>query len=378
MALVLSEEQQLLKDSAEGFLAEKAPVSQLRALRDNRDEVGYSKELWVEMSEMGFAGLLVDEDNGGVNFGVVGAGIVAEAMGKTLSASPYLSSAVIAASVIEAAGSDEQKSDLLPQIASGEKIVTLAIDEGAHHNPDKIALKAIKTDSGYTLSGLKTFVCDGHVADTIIVAARTSGEAGESGGVSLFLVEKGASGLIVDRTVMTDSRNWAKVTFESVTVSSDAMLGAADEGLSLIEPALDRARIIVAAELLGVAQECLDQTVKYLQERKQFGVLIGTFQGLQHRAAHLFSEIELTRSAVLKAMQMADTGGDIRWFASLAKAKASKTAELATNEAIQMHGGIGMTDEFDIGFYIKRARILQQFLGDSNFHTDRFATCSSY
>lgn len=378
MALVLSEEQQLLKESVEGFLAEKAPVSTLRALRDSRDETGFSKDLWAEMAEMGFAGLLIDEGHGGTNFGVVGAGIVAEAMGRTLSPSPYLASAIIGSSVVAAAGSAEQKAALLPLIASGEKLVTLALDETAHHNPENTAMKATATDSGYVLSGMKTFVCEGHVADTLVVAARTSGEAGDRDGISLFMVNKGAAGLIIDRTVMADSRNWAKITFEGVVVSADTLLGEKDKGLDVLEPALDRARIVIAAELLGVAQECLDRTVTYLQERKQFGVLIGSFQGLQHRAAHLFSEIAVTRSSVLKAMQMADVGGDIRWFASLAKAKAAKTAELATNEAIQMHGGIGMTDEFDIGFYIKRARVLQQLFGDYNYHVDRFATCSSY
>lgn len=378
MALILNEEQQLLKESADGFFAEKAPVSQLRELRDNRSEEGFSTELWAEMAEMGFAGLLVDEDNGGTDFGVMGAGIVAEAMGRTLSASPYLASAVVSASVIKSAASDAQKADLLPAIAAGEKIVTLAIDESAHHRPENTSLKATADGDGYVLKGLKTFVCDGHVADSYLVLARTSGAAGDADGLSVFLVEKGASGLIVDRTVMTDSRNWAKLTFEGVKVGADALVGPLDGAFEAIEPALDRARIIIAAELLGVAQECLDRTVEYLRERKQFGVVIGSFQGLQHRASHLFSEIEVTRSAVLKAMQMADAGGDVRWFASLAKAKACKTAELATNEAIQMHGGIGMTDEFEIGFFIKRARILQSLFGDFNFHADRFATCSSY
>lgn len=378
MALILNEEQQLLKESANGFFAEKAPVTQLRALRDSADETGYSADLWAEMAEMGFAGLLVDEDNGGTDFGLVGAGIVAEAMAKTLTASPFLASSVMGASVIKAAGSDDQKKAWLPQIATGETIVTLAIDETAHHDPVKTVLKATKTDNGYTLSGMKTFVCDGHVADTILVLARTSGEAGGRQGLSLFAVDRGAAGLIVDRTIMADSRNWAKLTFEGVTVGVGALVGAEGAALDAIEPALDNARIIIAAELLGIAQECLDQTVSYLQERKQFGVVIGTFQGLQHRAAHLFSEIEVTRSAILKAMQVSDAGGDVRWFASLAKAKAAKTAELATNEAIQMHGGIGMTDEFDIGFYIKRARILQTLLGDYNYHADRFAACSGY
>ena len=378
MALVLNEEQQLLKESAEGFLTEKAPVSQLRKLRDDADETGFSKELWAEMSEMGFAGLLVDEDQGGTGFGYVGAGIVAEAMGKTLSASPFMASCVVAASVIKAAGSDAQKEALLPAIAAGEIIVTLAVDETSRHAPEGTSLKAEKSGDGYKLSGMKTFVPEGHVADKIIVLARTSGETGDTEGLSLFLVDRSASGLIVDRTVAVDSRNWAKLTFEGVAVGADALLGREDKAFGALDGALDGARIVVAAELLGIAQHCFDETVEYLKERKQFGVPIGSFQALQHRAAQLYSEIEITRSAVLKALQAADSGGNVSWFASLAKAKASKTAELATNEAIQMHGGIGMTDEFDMGFYIKRARVLQHLYGDFNYHADRFARCSGY
>lgn len=378
MALVLNEEQQLLKESAEGFFAEKAPISQLRSLRDSGDETGFSRELWQEMGEMGFAGLLVDEDNGGTGFGLVGAGIVAEAMGRSLSASPFLASSIVAASVIQAAGSDAQKSELLPAIAAGETIMTLAIDEGARHKPEGTALKATETEGGYSLNGLKTFVSEGHVADKIIVAARTSGEPGEQAGISLFVVDSGSAGLIVDRTSMADSRNWAKLTFENVQVDADSMLGAEGKAFAALDGALDRSRIVVAAELLGVAQEAFDRTVEYLRERKQFGVPIGSFQGLQHRAAHLFGELAVARSAVLKAMVSADAGKDIALLASVAKAKASKTAELATNEAVQMHGGIGMTDEFDIGFFIKRARVLQQLFGDFNFHADRFATLNGY
>jgi alkylation response protein AidB-like acyl-CoA dehydrogenase len=378
MALVLNEEQQLLKESAEGFLAEKAPVGQLRKLRDDADETGFSKELWTEMSEMGFAGLLVDEEQGGTGFGYVGAGIVAEAMGKTLSASPFMASSVVAASVIKTAGSDAQKEELLPAIAAGEVIVTLAVDETSRHAPEETALKAEKSGDGYKLSGMKTFVPEGHVADKIIVLARTSGEAGDTEGLSLFLVDRGTSGLIVDHTVSVDSRNWAKLTFEGVSIGADALLGREDKAFGALDGALDGARIVVAAELLGIAQHCFDETVEYLKERKQFGVPIGSFQALQHRAAQLYSEIEVTRSAVLKALQAADAGGNFAWFASLAKAKASKTAELATNEAIQMHGGIGMTDEFDMGFYIKRARVLQHLYGDFNYHADRFARCSGY
>ncbi len=378
MALVLNEEQQLLKESAEGFFKEKAPVSHLRRLRDDKDELGYSKDLWAEMSEMGFAGLLVDEDHGGTAFGYVGAGIVAEAMGHTLSPSPFMASSIVAASVVAAAGSEAQKAELLPAIASGELVVTLAIDEGSRHNPEGVALKAEKAGDGYKLSGLKTFVPDGSGADKILVLARTSGEAGERDGLSLFVVDRGTKGLIIDSIVSVDSRNWTKVTFESVSLDGTALIGGEGKALDTVESALDRARIVVAAELLGISQYCFTETVEYLKERKQFGVPIGSFQALQHRAAELYGEIEVTRSAVLKALQMADAGGDVAWFASLAKAKASKTAELTTNEAIQMHGGIGMTDEFDMGFYIKRARVLQHLYGDFNYHADRFARLSGY
>jgi len=378
MALVLNEEQALLKESADGFFAEKAPVSELRQLRDDKIEACYSLDLWNEMAEMGFCGIMIDEENGGVDFGMVGAGIVAEAMGKNLSASPFHASAVAAASIIGAAGSEQQKTSLLPAIAAGELTLGIAIDETGAHDPAGVAMKATTSGGGFKLNGMKTFVQDGTCADKLIVLARTSGEAGEADGLSLFLVDSMAAGLIIDQTVMTDSRNWAKVTFEGVETGAETLLGEEGAALKFLEPGLDKARIILAAELLGIAQECLDQTVTYLQERKQFGVLIGSFQGLQHRAAQLFSEIAVTRSAVLKAMQAADAGGDFRWFASLAKAKACKTAELATNEAIQMHGGIGMTDEFDIGFYIKRARTVQALYGDYNYHASRFAACSGY
>jgi alkylation response protein AidB-like acyl-CoA dehydrogenase len=376
MAMILNEGQQLLKESAEGFFAEKSPITQLRVLRDNKDETGYSTELWQEMSEMGFAGLLVDEDHGGTGFGVMGAGIVAEAMGRTLSASPYLASAVIGAAVIDAVAGDDLKAELLPAIASGEVLVTLALDETSRHDPLQTNLKAVKGDKGYTLTGMKTMVPDGHVADKFLVLARTGGEPGDKEGLSLFLLGRGADGMIVDRVTTMDSRNWARITFEGTPGA--ALVGTEGKAMDALEGALDRCRVVIAAELLGIAQQCLDVTLDYIKERKQFGVPVGSFQALQHRAAQWYSEIEITRSAVMKAMQMADKGGDIAWFASLAKAKASKTAELATNEAIQMHGGMGVTDEFDLGFFIKRARVLQHFLGDFNFHADRFAACSGY
>ncbi|WP_374763664.1 acyl-CoA dehydrogenase family protein [Yunchengibacter salinarum] len=372
MALVLSEEQQLLKESAAGFLAEKAPVSQLRQLRDDGDERGYKPELWQEMVDMGFAGLLVSEDHGGTGFGYVGAGIVMEEMGRRLSASPFFATGVVGAALLRESGDAAAQADLLPKLASGEVTMTLALDETPHFAPDKTAMSV----AGGTLKGLKTFVPDACTADLIVVAARESGAPGDAGGLTLYLVDGGADHLIRDRVVSVDSRHWGKLTFEGV--APRGTLGAPGKGHAVLSAALDRVNMVLAAELVGVSLEAMDQTLTYLKERKQFDTTIGAFQALQHRVAHLFSEVEGARSAVLKGLQMADQGGDVGWFASLAKAKACKAAVLATNEAIQMHGGIGMTDEYDIGFYLKRARVIQQLYGDYGYHADRFAALSGY
>ena len=374
MALVLNEDQQLLKESATSFFAEQAPVSQLRGLRDTADEKGFSGDLHASMIEMGFYGVLVGEDHGGLDFGLVGAGIIAESMGRTLAASPWLSSAVIGALTVRALASDSQQEDILPGIADGSSIVTLALDETARFDPTTIDVTADVDGDTVTLSGMKTFVPDAHVADTILVVAR------DSDGIGVYRVPSGTKGLIVDRMTMADSRNWARVTLERVQVPIGNRLGAGDASKA-IQNVLDRANMVISSELLGMAESCLEITTQYLRDRKQFGVAIGTFQGLQHRASHWYSENEVTRSAILKAQQTADgikSFSDLGWFASMVKARAVKTATLATNEAVQMHGGIGMTDEYDIGFYIKRARTLSALYGDEAYHAQRFAVLSGY
>lgn len=371
MPLVLNEEQQLLKESADGFFAEKSPVSQLRDLRDRRDETGYDAGLWSEMQDMGFVSLLLTEDQGGAGFGYIGAGLVAQAMGRHLTASPFLAHSVAAASVLQSVGA----ADDLATLAHGEAIYTLAVDEGPRFAPEKTAMKARAAGDNYVLAGLKTFVPDGHVADRIVVLARTDGKVGDAEGLGLFVVERGAKGLITDRTVMADSRNWAKLSFENVPAR---LIGEAGGVYDSFIAAIDRINTVVASELLGIADQAFAMTTDYLKERQQFGRAIGSFQALQHRASHLFTEIEVTRSALLKALQAADGDAPMPWLSSLAKARAIKVADLATNEAVQMHGGIGMTDEYDIGFYMKRARPLSHLYGDYNYHADRFARTSGY
>ena len=379
MALVINEEQQMLKESAQGFLAEHAPLSEVRKQRDAGSAAGYADNLWSQMVEMGWAAILVPEAYGGLEFGHVGMGQIVEQTGRTLTASPLFATAVLGVTAINAAGSEQQKAELLGAIASGEITTALAVDETAHHAPAQISMNASKQTGGYRLVGSKRFVVDGGTADKLVVAARTSGAAGDAQGISLFIVDRTAAGVEVERTAVTDGRNYANINFNDVEVAGTALLGEEGKGFKALSATLDVGNIYLSAELLGMAQETFDRTLQYLKERKQFGVLIGSFQALQHRAADWWSQIELCKSVVLKALQATDEG-DKRApaLASIAKAKLSEVAELSTNEAIQMHGGIGMTDEYDIGFFIKRARPAQTLFGDNSYHTDRFAQLSGY
>jgi alkylation response protein AidB-like acyl-CoA dehydrogenase len=379
MALVLNEEQVMLKDAAAGFLAEKATVAHLRELRDSASEMGYTPEVWAEMAQMGWAGIAIAEEFGGLGYGYTGLGLVLEQAGRNLSASPLQSTVLVAATAINELGSTQQKEQLLPAIASGEQLVTLAIQEGMHHAPEQTAATAVRESGDYVLNGSKVLVLDAHVADSFIVVARSTGSAGEQQGLSAFLVDKGLAGLAVERRDMVDSRNAGALTLDNVRVSAENLLGAEGEAWAGLNRTLDIANIGLSAELLGLSAEAFERTVAYLKERKQFGRVIGSFQGLQHRAAELFCELELARSIVLKALHAIDDGDDrLSLLASAAKAKLCEVAQRASNEAVQMHGGIGMTDEHEIGFFIKRARVAQHTFGDYNYHLDRFAQRSGF
>jgi len=374
MALVLNEEQRLLRESVQSFLEGSAPVAHLRKLRDTRDATGFSRELWRDFASQGYSAALVPEAYGGLGLGVVEAGLISERLGHTLTPSPFLSTAVLSAWALARAGSAAQQQRLLPAIAAAETVVTLAVDEHSKHRPAAIASRARREGSGFVLDGEKLLVLDGHVADTLIVVARAGGEA-----LTLFLVDARASGVSIERTVMVDSHNAARVRLRGVPVEAAAVLGAVDGGAALLEPLLDVGRVVVAAQLLGVADAVFERTVAYLKERRQFGHPIGEFQALQHRAAELYCDLELTRAIVLKALQAVQADpAQARLIASQAKARACATANRAVQEGVQMHGGIGMTDEIDIGLYLKRARVLQEFLGDAGFHAERVATLGGY
>jgi alkylation response protein AidB-like acyl-CoA dehydrogenase len=379
MALVLSEEQSMLRDSARGLISDKAPVSHLRQLRDAKDPTGFSRDLWKTFAEMGFAGLLVPEDFGGSGLGCVEAGVVMEEIGRNLMPSPFLGTAVLAASALARGGSTAQKSEHLPGIADGSLLATLAIDEGTKHRPLMTKMQAVRSGNGFRLAGEKALVIDGHTADLLIVAARTAGAAGERDGLTLFLVDRKTKGIDVERTAMVDSHNAARIKFDNVEVNADGVLGEVDQGGRLLEGVLNIGRGAVASEMVGVAEEVFGRTINYLKERKQFGKAIGEFQALQHRAAQLYIEIEITRATVLKALQTLDTNFEnAAAVVAVAKARAGSTATLAVQEGVQMHGGMGMTDQFDIGFFMKRARVCQEMFGDSNFHADQLARMKGY
>jgi alkylation response protein AidB-like acyl-CoA dehydrogenase len=379
MSLVLTEDQLMFRDAAKRFATERAPVAQLRKLRDDNDAAGFSRAVWKEMAEMGWAGVLVPEEHGGAGFGYVGAGLIADEVGRNVSATPLLSTAVLAVTALLRGGSAAQKEALLPAIAGGDLVVALASDEKNRHAPHSIATRATGGGGKFKLNGRKVYVLDGHVADRLIVTARTSGDVESRDGITLFLIDAKANGVNIARTPAVDSHNAAVVELRDVVVSDSDVIGAFDKGAVVLDAVLDAGRAVLAAELLGVAEESFERTLGYLRDREQFGVKIGTFQALQHRAAHLFCEIELVRSVVLRTLQALDaqepTASNL---VCLAKGKASDIARIATNEAVQMHGGIGMTDEFDIGFFMKRARAAGETFGDYYYHADRFAQLAGY
>jgi len=373
MALTLNEEQRYLKDTAKEFFNDNAPISALRLLRDSPSERGYDVSLWNTMVELGWSAVTFKEDVGGLDFGFMGLGAIFEESGRTLTASPLFASVVLAGSAIEIIGNESQKQQWLPQIMAGTITFALALEEKSFHAPENIALLAVKNDSGYLLNGEKTFVIDGAGADQLLVVAKVEQ------GLSVFIVDANAEGVKRMQTNLIDSRNAANITFDNVQVEECNLLGELGKAQPLLDQVLDRGRLCLAAEMLGGIQEIFERTIEYLKERKQFGAVIGTFQALQHRASQMFVEIELAKSTVISGLSAIDEGSKkLPLLASLAKKRVNDVYQLVSNEAIQLHGGIGVTDELDLGLFLKRARVCLQLLGCSNFHKQRYATYCGY
>jgi alkylation response protein AidB-like acyl-CoA dehydrogenase len=371
MSELTAEDLELLRDTAARFFDEQMPITALRTLRDEGDETGFDRSQWREMAEMGWAGILLDESYGGTALGYAALGVILEESGRTLAASPLVSTVLLGAQAIARAGSIAQREDLLPGVTSGTTILALAHEESTRHAPHQIATRAVKSGDNYVLKGRKIFVLDGHVADHLIVVARNNGENDDREGISLFLVAANAPGIKRNRTILVDGRNAANIEFSDVTASA---LGTIGNGFDILEPILDGARASLAAEMLGTANEAFDQTIEYLKVREQFGAQIGSFQALKHRAAEMYCEIELARASAYAALAEIDADGpESAQLASIAKTKACDMLELVSSEAVQMHGGIGMTDAADAGLFLKRARVAQQIFGDALYHRDRYA-----
>jgi alkylation response protein AidB-like acyl-CoA dehydrogenase len=379
MSFVLTEDQLLLQRTAREFVSDRMPISFLRRLRETRDATGFSREAWEEMGSLGLIGIVLPEEVGGAGLGYAELGIVLQECGRQLSPTPFLSTVLSGANAVRLGGSEGLRRELLPEVCAGKRILALALEEGTRHAPYAISTRAEASGSGYRLFGDKRFVLDGHVADALVVVARTSGAPGERDGLTLFFVPAASPGVHITRTAMVDSRNAARVELTGVAARSSDVLGEVGRGAEILDALLDRAIIGLCAEMLGGAEEVFQRTVAYLKERRQFGVAIGSFQALKHRAAMIFCELELTKSIVLEALRAIDAGrADVPLLASAAKARATDTFLLAANEAIQMHGGIGVTDELDIGFFLKRARAAEMTFGGAAYHRDRFGRLQGY
>lgn len=363
-----SEEHRLLQDSAKAFMAKEAPPSALRALRDGASGASFDARLWTKMVELGWAGIAIPEAHGGAGLGFAGLGLVLEEAGANLAPAPLLSCALIAPAAFLLAANEAQQSAWLPKIAAGQAIFALAIDEGAHHAPAQIQARALPEGAAWRIHGEKRMVADGQSADQLLVSARQP-----DGGILLLHVAAQSEGVAIQALRTADSRGAADIRF-------DGALGEAlGDGPAPIDALLDHARIGCAAEMLGQAQAAFSLTAEYLRTRTQFGQTIGAFQALQHRAAAMLVDLELTRSCVLAALQALDEqAGDIPALASLAKARAGETLHEISREMVQLHGGIGMTDAHDAGLYLKRARALEALYGSASFHRDRYAQLMGY
>ncbi|HET8933278.1 MAG TPA: acyl-CoA dehydrogenase family protein [Polyangiales bacterium] len=381
MQLALTEDQAMLAKTANAFFAEHSPLTRLRKLRDSRDELGYSRELYQQMAELGWTAIPFDEKDGGLGMGMAGAILVSEAMGRTLAVEPYIPSILLAGQLLALGGTAAQREAWLAPAIAGEKVLAFAQQEPrSRYSATHVQTKAVPSkNGGYTLTGEKVAVLAGARADAYLVSARTSGDVKSVNGVSVFLVPANAAGLKVTRQQRIDSRNAALVELKDVQVAADAIVGERDGASQLIDAALDRATVALCGEMLGAMSAAFDSTLAYLKERKQFNVLIGSFQALKHRAAKLFIEIELARSATMLAARALDENDpEAKSHVSVAKARCSDAYVLVANEAVQMFAGIGMTDEHDIGFFIKHARLCEMTFGDAAHHRDRFATLSGY
>ena len=379
MGLLLSEDQVILRDMAKSFFDEKSPVERMRALRDERDATGFSRDLWKEMGELGWIGIPFPEAVGGAEMGYGELGVILSECGRVLAPEPFLSTVLLGGNAVLLGANEALQKDWLPEVCSGDRLLALAFQERGRFAPYAVETTATRDGDGFKIRGAKDFVLDGHVADQIVVVTRSEGGAGDRNGLTLLAVDAGASGVTVERSELVDGRGAAQLRFDDAVVDASRVLGEVGGGADLLDAVFDRATIGLCGEMLGCFEETFERTLEYLKTREQFGVKIGSFQALRHRAANMFGELEFARSVVRDAQSAIDDGrDDVAECASAAKARCSEVAHLIGGEGVQMHGGIGMTDEEEIGLFFKRLKAAELTLGDAAYHRSRFASLRGY
>ncbi len=368
----LTEEQRLLKDSIDGLLADAYDFDKRKQYM--KEKGGWSQAMWSRLAEQGLLGLPFSEEDGGFGAGGVETMIVMEAMGRALVLEPYLATVVLAGGFLRHGGSAAQKAAHLPAIIDGSKTFAFAqLEKQSRYDLFDVATSAKKKGDGWVIDGEKFVVLNGENADTLIVTARTSGGQRDKSGIGVFIVPADAKGVTRKGYPTQDGLHAADITFTGVEVGADAVIGDAANGLPLIERVVDEARIALCAEAVGLMDESLSTTVEYIKTRKQFGVAIGSFQSLQHRASDMFVALEQARSMSMFATMAAEFDDAKERATSIAAAKVQigKSGKFIGQQAIQLHGGIGMTMEAKIGHYFKRLTMIETTFGDTDYHMRR-------
>jgi alkylation response protein AidB-like acyl-CoA dehydrogenase len=375
MATFLNEELLMLRDGAKTWVHDNWPIKEGRDARQHRTPPYYNRVLFAQMADLGWTGILVPEGYGGSQMGYVGMGIVLEELGRHIVPSPFLGSAVGATAAILLGGSEKQRRHYLPDLLAGKLLGALAIDDSPTCSP----LHATRSGTGWLLSGVKRPILFGSAADLVVVDAYLPSEVGVNVDTALFVIDAGAEGIRRRTLCQIDSQDAAEFEFSLVEVDISHMLTAAGPVNDLRDKILDRVRAGLAAEMLGMAIQAFETTLDYLKVRKQFDRVIGSFQALQHRAAYMYGELEMSRTAVEESLLALDAdSAEVPELVSIAKALAGETLQLVCNEMVQMHGGIAMTEEHDAGIYLKHARVVEAMFGSSGFHRERYGRLAGY
>ncbi len=375
----LTEEQQMIVDSVAKFVENDSPVTRFRQLRDT--EMGWEPEMWARMAEYGWLAVAYPEEQGGFGGSFVDLALIMEQLGRGLVPEPYLASVVLAGGLLSKLGTDEQVENFLTPMTEGRTSLALAYAERqSRYNLNDCSTRADKSGENYLIKGSKVWVLNGHAADHLLVSARTSGEQLDTSGISLFIVDADAPGLKRTLVKGMDGQRSALIELDGVEVGADRVLGGEGSSLAELELAIDRGAAAACAEGQGELAEMFERTVQYLKDRRQFGVPIGSFQALQHRAADMFAEVELCKSAmILAAIQVDNDDSELRKSeVSAAKLQLSDGGWLVQKQAIQLFGGIAVTDEEDIGLFFKRLRVLNGLFGDADYHVDRFQSLDGF